>query len=175
MTIGGRADMNNVDLLPLSGAHDMSYCMKKSSRLALLLSVLVIIGCGGGPEGPKRYAISGTVTREGKPIREGVIQMVPTVQGPAVQAAIVEGKYEFTDANGPVEGEQVVTILRVLEKVVPPGVAPKEVDPLPETGFKSPMPPAGWVLRTTISPDQDLSQPVDFNVDNAEPPARRGR
>ncbi|MGE0374589.1 MAG: hypothetical protein AB7Q45_04165 [Planctomycetaceae bacterium] len=94
--------------------------------------------------------------------------MAPTAGGPAVQNMIIEGNYEFTDENGPVEGEQVVTITRTLEKVVPAGVAPKDVDPIPETGFKSPMPPAGWKLRTKVSSDQDVSQPVDFNVDNAE-------
>jgi len=134
-----------------------------------MLSVSAIAGCSGGPEGPKRYPLTGTVTREGKPMRQGFITMTPAGGGPATQASITDGKYEFTEENGPVEGEQVVKIVRVLEKEVPEGVAPKDVDFSPETGFESPMPPGGWELKTTVSPDQDLSEPVDFNVDEAVP------
>lgn len=149
--------------------------LRRFPLLSFLVLVLVTSGCGGGPDGPKRYPISGTVTREGQPIREGYIQMAPRAGGPATQAAIRDGKYEFTDENGPVEGEQVVTIVRVLEKVVPPGVPAKDVDPVPETGFASPMPEGGWVMKTTISPDQNVREPVDFNVDEAEGPDASGR
>lgn len=101
-------------------------------------------------------------------MREGTIQFAPVGGGPAAQCPIIEGKYQFTDVNGPVQGEQVVKIARVLQKDVPPGESPKNVDPTPETGFQSPMPPGGWILKTSVVEGQNASEPVDFNVDEAE-------
>lgn len=139
------------------------------SRLALLLCLFSVAGCGGGPDGPERFALYGTVTREGQPLANGAIKMTPVAGGPATQTKINDGEYEFNYENGPIAGEQEVTILRFLEKPEPPeGMSLKDMDPIPETGFDSPMPPGGWYFKTTVSPDQDMS--VDFNVDEALPP-----
>lgn len=143
----------------------MSFC--RYTVLAAALCIPLASGCGG-PEGPKKYAISGTVTREGKPIAEGVITMAPTGEGPATQTTITDGQYEFSDENGPIEGDHTVTILRMLQREeVPPGTPKKDAEFIPETGFTSTMPDGGWVLSTTIAADQDVGEPVDFNVDQA--------
>lgn len=135
---------------------------------ALLLGVGLAWGCNN-VEGPTKYPISGTVTREGQPMREGIIQFAPTGGGPAAQTVIADGKYEFTEENGPVEGDHTVKILRVLERgPIPPGGVAKDADFLPETGFKSPMPEGGWIMKASVSADQDVSQPMDFNVDEAQ-------
>ena len=98
----------------------------------------------------------------------GLIQFVPSAGGPATQTFIADGEYEFTDENGPVEGEQVVTITRTLQREeVPPGTPKKDADFIPETGFKTPMPTAGWMLQFTVTPDHDVSKPADFDVDQA--------
>lgn len=142
--------------------------------LVLFLSVFATLGCGGGYDGPDRYALYGTVTREGEPLREGTIQLTPNGGGPAAMTAITEGEYEFTAETGPVVGDHEVKIIRFLEKPpIPEGVAPKDVDPLPETGFESPMPIGGWMMKYTIIKDQDVGEPVDFNVDDAQPAQRR--
>lgn len=157
------------------------YCCSRMSSirftlLALFLSLSTVAGCGGSPDGPQRYALTGTVTREGKPLAEGTIRMAPAGGGPAGEINILEGAYEYSEENGPVEGEQTVTILRFLKKgPIPPGGVPKDADYIPETGFESPMPEGGWVMKVTISSDQDVSEPVDFNVDEAPKPERGGR
>ncbi len=135
--------------------------------LALLLCLFPVAGCGSGPDGPERFALYGTVTREGKPLANGAIKMAPTAGGPSTQTKITDGEYEFNSQNGPVAGEQEVSILRFLEKPEPTeGMSRKDMDVIPETGFDSPMPVGGWWLQTTVSPDQDLA--VDFNVDEAK-------
>ncbi len=158
-------------------SHKASHPMttRRLSSLSLVLTAFVALGCGG-PDGPTKFALHGTVTREGKPLREGIIEMIPVAGGPAAVANIAEGEYAFTTQTGPVEGDQEVKILRVLERgPIPAGGVPKDADFLPETGFKTPMPEDGWLLQTTVSPDQDVSEPVDFNVDNAKAAAgRRG-
>ncbi|MBL8850108.1 MAG: hypothetical protein JNG89_10505, partial [Planctomycetaceae bacterium] len=110
-----------------------------------------ISGCGES-DGVKHHALQGSVVREGKPMAAGVIQFVPSNGGPAALTAIADGKYAFTEQNGPVEGEQVVTITRTLEREsVPEGTPKKDADFIPETGFNSTMPAGGWQLTTTVS------------------------
>lgn len=142
--------------------------------LACVMGLGSFTGCGG-PTGPTKYPLMGNVVREGEPISEGTIQMNPTGGGPAAQTIIKDGKFQFTKVNGPVEGKQEVVITRTLQRAeVPPGTPKKDADAIPETGFKNPMPPGGWLIETTIAKDQDLTKPVEFNVDNAAPANVKG-
>ncbi|MCA9027449.1 MAG: hypothetical protein KDA86_19730 [Planctomycetaceae bacterium] len=112
------------------------------------------------------------MTREGKPLKSGAIKMTPVAGGPATQTKINDGIYEFNYENGPIAGEQEVSILRFLEKPEPPeGMSRKDMDEIPETGFASPMPQGGWFFTTKVSADQEME--VNFNVDEALPPKPR--
>lgn len=76
--------------------------------------MMVLAGCGGDG-GPGRYDVSGTVTYNGQPVPEGVIQFRPDSSkknnGPAVNANIVDGKYDTSDSGkGTVGGPHIVII-----------------------------------------------------------------
>ncbi len=82
--------------------------------LGALWMMLIIGGCGS-ESGPTRYHVSGTVTHSGTPIPQGVIQFLPDSakgnEGPAVNANIVQGKYDTTvSGKGTVGGAHVVVI-----------------------------------------------------------------
>lgn len=129
--------------------------------------ILLVAGCGA-PSGPERIPIMGNVVREGELVDTGTIQFVPSGGGPAAQTAIKDGRYQFTKENGPVEGKQTVNIVQfALRAEAEPGTPKKDAEILPDTRFKKPMPPGGWMTETTVEKDQDLTVAVDFDVDDA--------
>jgi hypothetical protein len=76
---------------------------------ALVLAALVVAGCGDS--GPRRYAISGTITLKGQPIEEGIIQFEPMDKGPTMSGAtIYNSKYTIPRATGLAEGKYRVSI-----------------------------------------------------------------
>lgn len=85
-----------------------------SAPMAALLLTLLSGGCGS-PEGLMRYDVSGTVTHNGTPVPQGVIQFLPDStkgnQGPAANANIVDGKYDTSvSGKGTIGGAHVVVI-----------------------------------------------------------------
>jgi len=70
-----------------------------------LLAAWFVWGCGG-PEGPQRAAVQGTVTLDGQPIAEGTITFYPTgdTRGPSAGGEIRDGAYSLAAAKGPVVG-----------------------------------------------------------------------
>ncbi len=78
---------------------------------AVLLALLGA-GCGGETEGPMRVPVSGNVTVDGQSLESGVIRFIPDgpAGGPAASAVITAGKYQLTEADGPVFGSQRVEI-----------------------------------------------------------------
>lgn len=80
---------------------------------AVLISMIVLLPAGcGGPDGPPRGAIEGTVTLDGAAIERGSITFRPTggTQGPAAGAPIAQGRYRLSAADGPVVGRNRVEI-----------------------------------------------------------------
>jgi hypothetical protein len=102
---------------------------------ALLISAVVIVGCSVDSSVSRdtlpRVAVSGTVTLDGAPLTEGVIQFnpAPGTEGPPTAGEIREGKYSIEKPLGPVPGKYKVTIsgrppARINEGEAPGG-APK--------------------------------------------------
>lgn len=128
--------------------------------VALSVSVFSI-GCGGGQTGPVRMPISGTVTREGIPIDEGLISFVPT-SGPAVNGAILAGKYKFSSGDGVPVGKYAVTIA-ASPKRDPSFVGKKSDAPiLKDDRFKEKVPAGGWKREVEITNDKKAT--YDFQV-----------
>ena len=80
-----------------------------------LLVLSVAIGCGGGPAGPPRYDVSGSVTYDGKPLPVGHIMFQPDTNkgnsGPATTIRIVDGEFNSqSSGTGVVAGEHRVYI-----------------------------------------------------------------
>jgi hypothetical protein len=96
---------------------------------ALMLAALV--GCGGGDALP-REAISGTVSLDGQPLKEGVIQFMPAVTaaggGTVAGGSILDGKFDVPRDQGPTPGPYSVTILSggAGAEPLPPGTMPGE-------------------------------------------------
>lgn len=99
-------------------------------RLILILFALLCVGftgCGGGPPGLPRASVSGTVTWEGAPIKEGTITFVPIgdTKGAPAAAIIRDGKYTLDAGSGPMLGTNRIEIIANREtgetiKAVPP-------------------------------------------------------
>jgi hypothetical protein len=108
--------------------------------VAILVSTLALSGCSYDPWDPvdtlPRVPVAGTVTRDGTPLAQGMIQLdpAPETQGPTVAAEIRGGKFAFEKAQGPVPGKYKVRISgRPPVKLKPseePGGTPR---PTPET------------------------------------------
>ncbi len=88
-----------------------------STQLACLLalSVISIAGCGSD-EG--RVSASGKVERNGQPVQAASITFTPSADNSGVPAYgnVVDGKFEFSSANGPAPGTNRVTIGLTLSK-----------------------------------------------------------
>lgn len=91
------------------------YDARFSGGFCLAMFLIVIgAGCGDTTDGPKRYALSGTVTYDGKPVPKGFITLEPNSEqgnsGPGGGADIVNGKYDTKAAMGIVGGPYKVRI-----------------------------------------------------------------
>jgi hypothetical protein len=133
-----------------------------SSCAAICLTL--IAGCGGGgPTGPKRFAIKGAVTREGIPVDSGSVSFVPVNDGPAALAMVRDGQYAFTEEDGVPLGKYKVTV------TVDPNydktyVGKKNDAPiLPDDRFKKPIKREGYQLDAEVTDTPD--QKIDFAVE----------
>jgi hypothetical protein len=114
---------------------------KRDCRAAVLVvSILALGGCHYDPNSPvdtlPRVPVAGSVTLDGTPLAEGMIQFSPLAEtkGTTVAAEISAGKYSIATAQGPVPGKHRVLISgrppARLKTGEPPGGTPK---PAPET------------------------------------------
>lgn len=156
-------------------------CCQSKQRLLVIAAVIVLstIGCGG-QTGPKRYPVTGTVTREGIDVDAGNILFIPKDGGgPAAGAMIKDGKYKFTSQDGLPVGNYKVEITQ--EPLRDPDFKGKknEAPQLEDTRFTGKMPPKGWVKEAEVVDGH--TDPIDFEIsetDVGESPAgankRRG-
>jgi hypothetical protein len=81
-----------------------------SSLIALQL--LGFAGCGDDAGGPPREALSGTVNLDGRPLPDGVIQLIPTSarEGTVGGASIKDGTFSIDRREGLAPGEYRVVI-----------------------------------------------------------------
>ncbi|MEX0794077.1 MAG: hypothetical protein WD045_13155, partial [Pirellulaceae bacterium] len=72
----------------------------------------VCLGCGQSYEGPRRAPVQGQVSLDGKAVSQGTIEFVPAVgtAGPTAGSRIIDGKFEISEAKGPVLGKYQVRI-----------------------------------------------------------------
>lgn len=78
-------------------------------------SLMLLVGCGGGSDGPTRYHLSGTVTFGGKPVPAGSVTFTPDSskgnRGPAGSTPIKDGKFDTNMAGtGHVGGPHVLSV-----------------------------------------------------------------
>jgi hypothetical protein len=131
---------------------------------AILVSALAIGGCTVDQttqvDTLPRVPVSGTVTLDGTPLTEGMIQFDPAegTKGPTTSAEVSGGKFSIEKAQGPVPGKYKVVISgRPPAKLKPgenPGGTPKVVpDPVP----------AQYNTSSTLTKDVTASGPNQFD------------
>ena len=90
--------------------------IRPAAVILLSLSALAIGGCSADTGTPvdtlPRVAIGGTVTLDGSPLSQGIIQLEPAsgTKGPVVAGEIGEGKFTIEKSQGPVPGKYKVVI-----------------------------------------------------------------
>lgn len=77
----------------------------------IFLASFVLAGCGG-PDGPPRAAVEGTVTLDGKPLAAGMVRFVPKdgTPGQKVSVSIEAGKFSVGAEHGPPVGAHRIEI-----------------------------------------------------------------
>jgi hypothetical protein len=91
-----------------------------TERSLLFVLLVAVAGCGGN-DGPRRVAVTGTVTRDGAAVEVGSVAILPDEgqSGPGAIAAVgaVEGgEFEFDSSDGPAPGPHVVIIRSMIPK-----------------------------------------------------------
>lgn len=77
----------------------------RPSRGALVAVLVVTAGCGPPPP-PKRGALQGTVTLDGKPVAKANIRFIALEEtGVNVLARVADGKYDVPAGQGPTKGK----------------------------------------------------------------------
>lgn len=87
----------------------------RKQRVGLILAVSLVLlptaGCKRGYEGPRRIAVSGSVSLDGEIIDHGIINLIPLVNDKRKASAVIEnGIYRIPEARGPNSGKHMVEI-----------------------------------------------------------------
>jgi hypothetical protein len=114
--------------------------IRPAAVILLSLSALAIGGCSTDTSAPvdalPRVAVAGTVTLDGSPLPQGMIQLnpAPGTKSPAVAGEISEGKFSIEKSQGPVAGKYKVSISSRAPAKIKEGEAPGGTPKLkPET------------------------------------------
>jgi hypothetical protein len=98
--------------------------MRIQQLVSLSLMCALLAGCfgGGGPERPKTYPVTGTVTFKGQPLEDAQVTLVPTGTGPQAATGVTDaaGKFAigtFEAKDGAMEGEYGVKVVKYNIKV----------------------------------------------------------
>lgn len=103
---------------------------RSGARRAILAAIIAttIAGCGGGGKAEKHVAISGAVTLDGQPLKQGTITIHPdaivrpggkTESGMSASTAIKDGRFAFTEDDGPPPGPGQVDVIAQRELSFP--------------------------------------------------------
>lgn len=92
----------------------LGHSIEHVGRRAGLALGLVIVLAGCSSEGPSRFAISGTVTFQGKSVPVGFIRFEPDTtkgnKGPAAGSPIKDGKYSVPSSKGVLGGHYRIVV-----------------------------------------------------------------
>ncbi|MBI1321728.1 hypothetical protein GC170_00870 [bacterium] len=138
--------------------------LRLSSVHSMACLIVVIAGCGGG-DGLDRQPVSGTVTFDGAPLKEGQIQFFPAANAKdaiATGATITGGSYSIPRDIGPIPGTYSVQITASGGEQAPP----EGSDGMPGTGPKhdKELLPAKYNAKTTLTAEvkAGATNTIDF-------------
>jgi len=140
--------------------------LRLAAGVGLSLLLAWAAGCGG-PGGPERAVVSGSVTYDGKPVDDGMIRFVPAegTKAPSSGAVIKGGRYTANSQGGVAVGTYSVEILgnrpdpSASSKAEVPGVqGPATIQYIPEKYNQNSQ------LKVTIKP-KSRSVQQDFQLE----------
>lgn len=90
--------------------------MRIVPSLVIVLS-LTLVGCGGS-DGPRRVAVTATVTQGSSTVDIGSVAILPRDGhfGPAATGPVEDGEFEFDSSTGPTPGPHLVVIRSMIPK-----------------------------------------------------------
>ena len=126
--------------------------------------VTLLPGCGKAG-GLVRLPVRGTVLLSNGEKLSGSVTFVPTEgrSGPAATTALVEGRYEFDQTNGPTAGRHRVIVKRAISKGPMSGPRDGKTTPAPPGAASRGSPKAEWALYVDVS--ADTADQCDLNLD----------
>jgi hypothetical protein len=140
-------------------------CLKQAAFVSICVALATCAGCG--KKGPKRAAVAGSVSLDGQPIAEGVIQFLPVegTLGPEAGGVIENGRYDIPRQRGPVVGKNRIE-LRASKKT-----GRKIQDATARTGTltdesKEAFPPTANTKSTLVREIKDEPNKLDFNINS---------
>jgi hypothetical protein len=136
--------------------------MLLSAALFVMAACVVVNGCGDS----NRAAVSGTVTLDGAPLEQGVINFFPAEgnKGPTAGGTITSGRYEIASEKGVAVGSNRVTISSVQKT----GRKIQGVDVVHEERLEAV--PAKYNSETTLVHDvQPGKNVLDFDLQDRVP------
>lgn len=106
-------EIHHIEEMPSSFSESNRYLSGWLLILAGLLSLL-IPGCSSGKAEKQepRFAVSGEVTFNTKPLKNGRIKFIPVEKNGGIRSSgtIIDGKYSIKKINGPIAGKMRVEI-----------------------------------------------------------------
>ena len=127
------------------------------------LLAIGLAGCAGDSESAgtvPRVAVSGTVTLDGKPLPQGIIQFDPEAgdAGLNVVGNVVDGQFSLDKQKGPAPGKYRVSISSRRPHEIKPGEAPGG---MPKSEPEKV--PAKYNTRTTLSKEITADGPNELD------------
>ena len=139
--------------------------MRMRPRYVCVMTSLLLAAAGcGGSDGLDRQAVTGTVSLDGAPLKEGQIQFFPaanTKEAIATGARITGGTFSIPRADGPIPGTYTVQITASGGEQAPP----EGSDGMPGTGPKhdKELIPAKYNAQTTLKADVKSGEANKFD------------
>jgi hypothetical protein len=98
---------------PVGKLFEFPQCASGSCLLVVGVILLSAAGCGRDARGPARAAVSGEVLLDEAPLKAGIIRFVPVsgTKGPVALTTIKDGRYQMSNSDGPVLGNNSIEIV----------------------------------------------------------------
>lgn len=134
------------------GVHPIAVRMRRATATFIVCS-LTMLGCGG-PSGPQRVAVDGSILSSEKLLPNGTIRFLPEPgnNSPIAITTVTGGLYRFTEADGPYPGKYKVAVNLELDYSVLAKMS----------SSSSEAPPMNWEEKVTVPDQQSVTLHFDW-------------
>lgn len=134
------------------GVRPIAVRMRRATAI-LIVCGLKMLGCGG-PSGPQRVAVDGSILSSEKLLPSGTIRFLPEPgnNGPIAITTVNGGLYRFTEADGPYPGNYKVSVNLELDYSVLAKMS----------SSSSEAPPMNWEEKVTVPDKKSVTLHFDW-------------